>query len=198
MESGGATPATGETHGPPAMSRTAPPPGREADHAAIERLSRAFRTVLLRYFDKRGVRAMDLEDVVQEVFARLTRREGFAEVGGLQEYLFETASNVAADYHKHWRRGRRAGQHDEYDDELHAIEDFSPERIHAGREELRTLFTALLELPERNRNIFVLFRFEKMQKPEIARRLGISLSAVEKNLVRATDQLCNRLGRPRR
>ena len=68
----------------------------------------------------------------------------------------------------------------------------------SGREELRALFTALLELPERNRNIFVLFRFEKMQKPEIARRLGVSLSAVEKNLVRATDHLCNRLGRPRR
>lgn len=179
------------------MSRISPPPGREADHAAIERLSRAYRTVLLRYFEKRGVRRMDLEDAVQEVFTRLSRRQGFAEVGGLQEYLFETAYNVSADYHKHWGRGRRAGAHDEYDDQLHAIEDFSPERIHAGREELRALYKALLELPERNRNIFILFRFERMQKPEIARRVGLSLSAVEKNLVRATDHLCNRLGRPR-
>lgn len=198
MESGDAMPAMGGANGPAAMSRIVPPPGREADHAAIEQMSRAFRTVLLRYFDRRGVRAMDLEDAVQEVFARLTRREGFAEVGGLQEYLFQTASNVAADYHKHWRRGRRAGQHDEYDDRIHAVADFSPEEIHAGREDLRALFRALLELPERNRHIFVLFRFEKMQKPEIARRLGLSLSAVEKNLVRATDHLCNRLGRPRR
>ncbi len=179
------------------MSTTSPPPGREADHAAIHRMSHAFRAVLLRYFDKRGVRKMDLEDSVQEVFARLSRREGFSEVGGLQEYLFETASNVAIDYHRHWSSLRRAGQHDEYDDAVHAIEDFSPERIYAGKEELAALFKALLELPERTRNIFVLFRLEKMQKPEIGRRLGLSLSAVEKNLVRATDHLCDRLGRPR-
>lgn len=180
------------------MSRICPPPGREADHAAVERLSRSFRTVLLRYFEKRGVRRMDLEDTVQEVFARLSRREGFAEVGGTQEYLFETASNVAADYHRHWARSRRAGHHDEYNDEIHAIEDFSPDRIHEGREELAALYKALLELPERSRVIFVLFRFERMQKAEIAKRVGLSLSAVEKSLVRATDHLCDRLGRPRR
>lgn len=180
------------------MRAIGPPPGREADHAAIDRMSRSYRTVLLRYFEKRGVRRMDLEDAVQEVFTRLARREGYAEVGGLQEYLFETASSVSADYHKHWSRGRRAGIHDEYDDQLHAVEDFSPERIHAGREELKALYTALLELPERNRHIFVLFRFERMRKSEIAQRVGLSLSAVEKNLVRATDHLCSRLGRPKR
>jgi RNA polymerase sigma factor (sigma-70 family) len=190
-------PLSGDVAGQIAMTRTSAPPGREADHAAIERLSRAFRTVLLRYFDKRGVRRMDLEDAVQEVFARLSRREGFSGVGGLQEYLFETASNVAVDYHRHWSSLRRAGEHDPYDDAVHAVEDFSPERIHSGKEELKAFFTVLLELPERTRNIFVLFRLEKMQKPEIARRLGLSLSAVEKNLVRATDHLCNRLERPR-
>jgi len=179
----------------PVMSISSTPSGREADHAAIERLSRAFGRVLQRYFEKRGVRKMDLEDAVQEVFARLSRREGFSELGGLQEYLFETASSVAVDYHRHWGSQRRFGEHDEYDDSLHAVEDFSPERILTGKEDLEALYRALLELPERNRNIFVLHRLEKMNKPEIARRLGLSLSAVEKNLVRARDHLCNRLGR---
>lgn len=171
-------------------------PGREADHAAIERLSRAFGRVLIRYFEKRGVRKMDLEDAVQEVFTRLSRREGFSELGGLQEYLFETASSVAVDYHRHWGSQRRAGEHDLYDDALHAPADVSPEQILTGKQDLQALYRALLELPERNRNIFVLYRLEKMTKPEIARRLGLSLSAVEKNLVRARDHLCNRLGRP--
>jgi RNA polymerase sigma-70 factor (ECF subfamily) len=179
------------------MSISSTPSGREADHAAIERLSRAFGRVLQRYFEKRGVRKMDLEDAVQEVFARLSRREGFSELGGLQEYLFETASSVAVDYHRHWASQRRSGEHDEYDDSLHAVEDFSPERILTGKEDLEALYRALLELPERNRNIFILHRLEKMNKPEIARRLGLSLSAVEKNLVRARDHLCNRLGRAR-
>jgi RNA polymerase sigma factor (sigma-70 family) len=179
------------------MSISSTPVGREADHAAIERLSRAFGRVLLRYFDKRGVRKMDQEDAVQEVFARLSRREGFSDVGGLQEYLFETASSVAVDYHRHWSSQRRAGEHDEYDDARHAVEDFSPERILTGKEDLQALYRALLELPERNRHIFILHRLEKMQKPEIARRLGLSLSCVEKNLVRARDHLCTRLERAR-
>jgi RNA polymerase sigma-70 factor (ECF subfamily) len=179
------------------MSIASTPSGREGDHAAIEQLSRTFGRVLLRYFEKRGVRKMDLEDAVQEVFTRLTRREGFSELGGLQEYLFETASSVAADYHRHWGAKRRAGEHDPYDDTRHAVEDFSPEQILSGKEDLQALYRALMELPERNRHIFILNRFEKMQKPEIARRLGLSLSAVEKNLVRAHDHLCNRLGRSR-
>lgn len=179
------------------MSVTSPPPGREADHAAIEALSRSFRKVLLRYFDKRGVRRMDLEDAVQEVFTRLSLREGFAELGGLREYLFETASSVAIDYHRRSSRQRRAGVHEEYDDALHAEEDFSPERIFFAREELKALFRALRELPERTRNIFILFRLERMHKPEIARRLGVSLSSVESHVVKATDHLCNRLGRAR-
>ncbi|HEX6859637.1 MAG TPA: sigma-70 family RNA polymerase sigma factor [Caulobacteraceae bacterium] len=178
------------------MSMTSTPSGREADHAAIERLSRAFGRVLIRYFEKRGVRKMDLEDAVQEVFTRLSRREGFSELGGLQEYLFETASSVAVDYHRHRAAQRRSGEHDPYDDDLHAIADVSPEEILAGKQDLQALHRALLELPERNRNIFVLYRLEKMTKPEIARRLGLSLSAVEKNLVRARDHLCTRLGRP--
>jgi RNA polymerase sigma-70 factor (ECF subfamily) len=179
------------------MSIASTPSGREGDHAAIEQLSRTFGRVLLRYFEKRGVRKMDLEDAVQEVFTRLTRREGFSELGGLQEYLFETASSVAADYHRHWGAQRRAGEHDPYDDARHAVEDFSPEQILSGKEDLQALYRALMELPERNRHIFILNRFEKMQKPEIARRLGLSLSAVEKNLVRAHDHLCSRLGRSR-
>jgi RNA polymerase sigma factor (sigma-70 family) len=179
------------------MSVSSTPVGREADHAAIERLSRAFGRVLLRYFDKRGVRKMDQEDAVQEVFTRLSRREGFSDVGGLQEYLFETASSVAVDYHRHWSSQRRAGEHDEYDDARHAVEDFSPERILTGKEDLQALYRALLELPERNRHIFILHRLEKMQKPEIARRLGLSLSCVEKNLVRAREHLSSRLERAR-
>lgn len=178
-----------------AMSINSAPSGREADHAAIERLSRSFRRVLVRYFEKRGVRAMDLEDAVQEVFARLSRREGFAELGGLQEYLFETASSVAIDYHRHWGSQRRSGEHDPYDDALHAVADVSPEQVLTGKEDLQALYRALLELPERSRNIFILHRLEKMRKPEIARRLGLSLSAVEKNLARARDHLCNRVGR---
>ncbi len=168
--------------------------GREADHAAVAALSRELRPALLRYFERRGVAASDVEDAAQEVFAHLARRDGVAAIERLDAYLFETAANVAIDYH---RRGatRRVGAHDAYDEAVHALEDFSPERVYCGREELSGLLRGLRELPERTRNVFILARLENLKQAEIARRLGVSLSGVEKHLARAVAHLSDRLER---
>jgi len=48
-------------------------------------------------------------------------------------------------------------------------------------------------LPERTRDIFILFRVEKMRQAEIAKRLGVSVSAVEKHVIRAAAHLARRL-----
>ena len=37
---------------------------RAADHAAVEALSREFRPALVRYFERRGVPAMDAEELI--------------------------------------------------------------------------------------------------------------------------------------
>ena len=80
---------------------------RAADHAAVEALSREFRPALVRYFERRGVPAMDAEDVAQDVFDRLARRQGVAVIEKLERYLFETAANAAVDYHRRAKvRGR--------------------------------------------------------------------------------------------
>ncbi|MDI1296884.1 MAG: sigma-70 family RNA polymerase sigma factor, partial [bacterium] len=67
--------------------------------------------------------------------------------------------------------------------------DIGPDRILAGREALKTALAALERLPERTRTIFVLRRLEGMRYLEIARRLGLSVSAVEKHMVRAVAHL---------
>ena len=54
-----------------------------------------------------------------------------------------------------------------------------------GREALSEVGAALLELPERTRQVFVLRRLEDMSFREIALRLGLSVSAVEKHMLRA-------------
>lgn len=176
------------------MGQAKPAAGREADQAAVAALSVELRPALLRYFERRGVPADEAEDAAQEVFARLSRREGVAAIERLDAYLFETAANVAIDFH---RRGqvRQRAHHDAYNEAVHAVEDFSPERVYSGREELTFLLTGLRELPERTRNVFLLARLENMKQAEIARRLGVSVSGVEKHLARAIAYLSQRLGR---
>lgn len=166
----------------------------QSDHSALETLSRQYRAVLLRYFARRGVDPSDLEDLTQEVFARLSGRQHLMDIERRDAYLFEIAANVAVDHH---RRAvvRHRLSHDTYEDNLHGERDFSPERVQAGREELELLSVALRELPERTRHVFLLARLESVAHAQIAQQLQISTSAVEKHLVKAIAHLSVRLGR---
>jgi RNA polymerase sigma-70 factor (ECF subfamily) len=72
--------------------------------------------------------------------------------------------------------------------------DFSPERVLLGKEALVRATAVLLELPERTRMVFVMRRLEGMRYLDIAARLGISVSAVEKHMTRAMAHLVSRMG----
>jgi RNA polymerase sigma factor (sigma-70 family) len=152
---------------------------------AIERLNREFRGSLLRYFSRRA-RNLDVEDMVQEVFMHLVRRGSISalERENINAYMFETASNVLRD-HMRKRKTHRADAHEPFDAEMHGNADFSPEHVLVGKEGLARATAALLELPERTRVIFVLRRLEGMRYNDIAARLAISVSAVEKHMQRA-------------
>jgi RNA polymerase sigma-70 factor (ECF subfamily) len=61
----------------------------------------------------------------------------------------------------------------------------SSERIVMARERLAALDGVLAELPERTVAVFRRFRIDAVPQREIAREIGISLSAVEKHLQHA-------------
>jgi RNA polymerase sigma factor (sigma-70 family) len=178
------------------MTSTSATVGGRPDRAAVDGLVRDFRAVLLRYFERRNIPQADQEDAAQEVFARMLQREGDAPIETLEPYLFQIAASVAVDFHRR-AAARGRGAHAQYDDEIHAIEDFSPERIHSGREDVEIMMIALLELPERTRTAFLLARLEKMRLTEIAKRLGLSVGGVEKNVRKAVAHVTARLEPPK-
>jgi RNA polymerase sigma-70 factor (ECF subfamily) len=71
---------------------------------------------------------------------------------------------------------------------------FSPERLLMGAEALEGLIAALYQLPEKTRIIFTLYHFESVPQVEIARRLGMSVSTLEKHMGRANLHLLEQLG----
>jgi RNA polymerase sigma-70 factor (ECF subfamily) len=125
------------------------------------------------------------------VFARLAQRASGEEIAHPEAYLFQTAASVLADRLRR-RLVRRSDEHVEYDENQHAVEDFSAERVLAAKEQVEMVIAALEDLPERTRFAFVLHRFEGMKQREIGKRLGISASAVEKHIVRALRHICDR------
>jgi RNA polymerase sigma-70 factor (ECF subfamily) len=163
-----------------------------ADQALVGALSAQFRPALYRYFRRRRLPEKDIEDAAQEVFLRLSRRRGLAGMANVAGYLFETAASVAIDQRRR-AQTRLSHAHESYDDQSHAVAALAPDDLLEGEESLELLLSGLLELPERTRNVFVLARLEHMRHAEIARRLGISVSAVEKHVLKALTHLIERV-----
>jgi RNA polymerase sigma factor (sigma-70 family) len=160
--------------------------------AAFESMHDAFRGSLRRYFARRVRDDAEAEDLVQDVFERLAKRDEPIEGERVGGYIFETANSVFTDRLRR-RRSRRTDVHEQFDDEVHGETVASPEQIILQRERVALATEALLELPERTRVIFALRRFEGMPYLSIAARLEISVSAVEKHMERAVRHLAERL-----
>lgn len=157
-------------------------------------LAQEFRPALVRYFSRRIRQKDEVEDLVQEVLARLVRRGEVVEMEAVRAYVFETASSVLTDWGRR-RRSRRVDDHGVLSIDHPSAGDFAADRILLGRERLRSVTAALLELPERPRSVFILRRVEGMKYQDIAWRLGLSLSSVEKDMRRAVLHLAERMDR---
>ena len=157
----------------------------------VEDLSRRYNAVLLRYFVRRGIVAHEAQDLVQDVFARLARHDALDNVGSAEGYLFATAANVALDFFR-YRKVRSDYPVAGFVEDIQRTQDFTPERVLEGRQELACIVAALNEMPERMRNIFILARLENLPRAEIAHRLGISKRLVEQQLTLATACLSDR------
>lgn len=176
-------------HRKPSSSREGERPPEDGHQRFLEALASRYRGALERFFRRRapGI-ANECEDLTQEVFVRLAQRAGAEEIGRIEGYIFRTASSVLAD---RARRGavRQLNRHILYDESSHALEDFSAERVLLAREQVELVKVVLARLPERERAAFVLHRFEEFTYAEIAKRLGVSVSAVEKYISRALKAL---------
>ncbi|AQR61912.1 RNA polymerase subunit sigma-24 [Brevundimonas sp. LM2] len=169
------------------LSLTAPALTASAGSEAFDALSRRLRPALMRYFQRRTESAADAEELVQELFLRLLRRADLFALQNLDGYVFEAAANLARDRAR--RQQARGGRHIDIDDIEPAADEPSPERVVDGRKRLDLMLSALDRLPPRARTIVILRRFESLTYGQIADRLGISVSAVEKHMVRSMSAL---------
>ncbi len=161
-------------------------------------LDRRFRAPLTAYFLRRVSDRGDAEDLTQEVFVRLTRRPDQNGGETIEAYVFKIAASALNDWHRH-RTSRHMNAHRTLSDQSDSVatptilvEDRTPERVLAGKEALRDIEDALAELSERTREIFLLSRMENVHHRDIANLHGISISAVEKHVLRAVAHLSAR------
>lgn len=155
-------------------------------------MNRRFRSPLMAFFVRRLHNHSDAEDLTQEVLMRVTERSASIDKRGPDAYVFQVAANLLRD------RNRRLKVRTAYQTGLGMldaarVEELEPGRVIAARHSLTVVLRALNELPERTRNIFILFRLESMRQKDIASMLGLSVRTVEQHVIRASVHLRERL-----
>lgn len=123
-------------------------------------------------------------DVAQETYKRALEMDRPNAVRDPIRYMWKIARNLVRDAAR--KRARDAIFTDSLSVALnseHLAPD--PERILAGRQELRQVLSAISKLPPRCREAFLLHRFQDLSYASIARRMGISTSMVEKHIAEA-------------
>ncbi|MBB5684881.1 RNA polymerase sigma factor [Sphingobium boeckii] len=147
------------------------------------------RPALLRYVMLRGATADEAEDILQEVYLKLS----VGKIGPVAEpraYLYRMTNNHLLGCRR--TAGRRMRREEDWVDahggeEREMDEQPSVEAHIIAREQLAILQRALDGLPERTRAIFRRFRIDGEPQRQIAADIGISVSAVEKHLTRAYE-----------
>ena len=138
----------------------------------------------LRSFFAVRVDADDVEDMMQDVALRLhlCRRTDGIENG--RAYIYQVARSVVTDQRRR-SSCRQRDRHDPWTTSHEPVDEHCPERVLEGKQELERAMQALHELPERTAQVFTLHRIEQMPCAMIAARMEISVSAVEKHIMRA-------------
>lgn len=155
---------------------------------ALEHQFRHARASLVSWFRRRVGDPCEAEDLAQECFVRIANREDREAVAHFEGYLYRTARSVLFDRRRR-RSVRHADAHVSLLPEHDAPDDSDALRTLLAREKLRKASAVLNAMPERTRSIFILCRMEGMRYAEIAARFGISVSAVQKHMLRAIEAL---------
>jgi RNA polymerase sigma-70 factor (ECF subfamily) len=133
----------------------------------------------------KGASPGESEDQLQEAFLRLWRECRKVPFDKAKSFLFTVAGNLFLDAKKHEQvvlRFARQAQPEEYDNE-------NP-HFHLETDELQQrLETAIAQLPENQRVVFLMNRMDKLTYAEIAERLELSVKAVEKRMHLALVEL---------
>jgi len=157
----------------------------------LDQLNRTFRPALIAFFLRRLRNHAEAEDMAQDVFIRLAGANR-GDLRSTEAYIFQIAVNLLRDH------ARKEKHRAHYRGELAAVEEtgvdfLDPSRIVGGEQSLAMLTSALRELPQLTRTIFICHRLENLTRPEIAAAFQLSESAVDRHLAKALALLIARL-----
>jgi RNA polymerase sigma factor (sigma-70 family) len=123
----------------------------------------------------------DIDDVVQEAYARLLRARAQRTIDSPKAFLFAVVRNLARDHIRHRDVLPFEPLVENEASSVFAEGEDPPETV-AHRQELELLTEAIQSLPDRCRQIFTLRKVYGLSQAEIAQQLGLSENTVSAQL----------------
>lgn len=155
------------------------------------------RADLVRFFTRRTGSPAAAEDLVQEIYLKIHAAPAPSDLRSPEAYLYRLGSNLMLDRMKQERRqaAREAGwvRATVGEGPEPAADEPPADEAVASRQRLAAVVAALDELPAQTALAFRLHKFEGLPHSEVAARLGVSRSAVEKYMIAALRHLLARL-----
>lgn len=165
--------------------RTERRPDRRSGNVDQPIISRAMWERLRRQL-MRLAGSSDVDDHLQTAFVKWETYRERGQVRNPEAFLLRTAMNSAYDEHRQRQRRPQVPILDET-----GLTDAAPlqDEAYAARQRLELVREGLAQLPHRTREIFLMHRLDGLKYDVIAARLGISASAVEKQVAKAMRHL---------
>jgi RNA polymerase sigma-70 factor, ECF subfamily len=177
-------------------------PGLGARRAATEESSARIRQLVHVHLDaicrtarRLGVRACDLDDVMQDVMLVVVRRVADIEPDKERAFLVGTTVRVAANRRRQ-RQRRPEESRESIDDTVGSGDRLSASAGRAPGEasvetarQIALLHTALDQMTDAQRAAFVLFELEELTAREIGEQLGVTEGTIVSRVRRAREVL---------
>ncbi len=155
---------------------------RQSDHAAFKELCRIYYQRLYHFLWRKTRDENVAMDLVQELFTAVwKRREHLDEKRSIKAYLFNAANNLAINHLKKKVRRQTVLVEGAIVDSMTSVEQ--------NEDFQQFIDEALHSLPEAERTVFILNKFEGFKYFEIAETLNISVKTVESRMSRVLKVL---------
>lgn len=193
---------------PPQGGSGLPPP---SDEARLRELFESRYPSLVYFFQQQWrFSREEARDLAQDTFLRVHMgMDGFRRESSLDTWLFKIAKNLASNRRRYETADRRQHEAVSIDDVADvarptaSVRHRSPESADEpaleemlARERLQRMRQAILDLPERMRQVLLLRIDQELKYREIADELGMSIETVKAHLSHAKDELTRLLNEP--
>jgi RNA polymerase sigma-70 factor (ECF subfamily) len=169
---------------------------RAGDAGAFEELFRAYFAPLASFAYAHSDSREVAEEIVQDLFLNIWERRAVWQVTThLRSYLYVATLNRVRSFRRSQRVHRAAHDvlaRDGHARNAHEALERSDDAI-ARHEAISAIRSAVSELPERTREVFLLNRDAGLSYREVAMRLGVTVKTVEFHMGRALASLRERL-----